>query len=171
MTLLGKHPDLARCGLLWLALAGGQGCGRAARSAPPTGMGAAGRMVTQRAEATTQDWAYPGAKGVASGVSDQMLASRVYVTPRPFEDVWRYYAQKVGYQSDVKKAAPPASVAPGGKNREVSVQNSFREDGKSSSFNISGDDGTVVIFIRRSKADKATRITITSIPKQGAPTR
>jgi hypothetical protein len=94
------------------------------------------------------------------------LVAADYATAKPFEEVWAYYAKKIGYAEEYK---PNLTHAGGAGQHLIMILNSTndpavaqarRPSAKSATLIRRGADGNVTVFISRAKDEGKTYFTL-----------
>jgi eukaryotic-like serine/threonine-protein kinase len=124
----------------------------------------------QSQPAKTEEWECPGADRLrTSNVGDVFAAD--YVTLKPFEDVWTYYAKKLGYgqeylpnltygSNSFSSDSGPYRIQILNSTNDPAVAKSLRPSTKSATLIRRGAYGKVTIIISRAKDEEKTYFTL-----------
>jgi hypothetical protein len=135
------------------------------------GIAFAGPLRFQPAKAAEKggqlnEWEFPDAESHRTGNPGNGLVAADYATSKPFEEVWAYYAKKIGY----KKGYKPNLTHGGGAGQHLiqilnstndpAVAKARRPSAKSATLIRRGAGGNVTIFISRAKDEDKTYFTL-----------
>jgi hypothetical protein len=109
---------------------------------------------------------FPDAESQRTGSPENGLVAADYATSKPFEEVWAYYAKKIGYEKEYK---PNLAHGGGSGGHLIQILNSTnspagakesRPTTKSATLIQRGEGGNVTIFISRAKDEDKTYFTV-----------
>ena len=112
-----------------------------------------------------KDWEFPAAEFHRGGNAGNVFASD-YATPTPFDEVWTYYAKKIGYMGVYK---PNLTHSGGAGQYEIQILNSTndpavararRPSAKSATLIRRGAGEGITVFISRAADEDRTYITL-----------
>ena len=116
-----------------------------------------------------KDWEFPGAEQHRLSIVPGTVSAADYTSPKTFEDVWTYYAKKIGYNG---KYEPNGQIAGGteeAKGAEILILNSTGDPrvARSSRPKVTaatlirrGSGANVTVFLSRGKDEDKTHITL-----------
>ena len=120
-----------------------------------------------------KEWEFPDAEHLRGGSVGEVFAAADYATSKPFEEVWTYYAKKVGYEQEYKAnltyGASTFSFGSDSRQYQIQILNSTNEPGfakgrrpsaKSATLMRRGAGGNVTVFISRAKDEDKTYFTL-----------
>jgi hypothetical protein len=133
------------------------------------------QTATAEKPSQLKEWEFPGAESHRSSTTGGVFAAD-YATSKPFEEVWTYYAKKLGcnqeYKPNLTHAGSSSEFGTGRKttNSTLIIHNSTNDPGaarvrrpsaKSATLLRRGTDGrNVTIFISRAKDEDKTYFTL-----------
>jgi hypothetical protein len=112
-----------------------------------------------------KNWEFPDAVHHRGGKVGKLFASD-YATPKPFDEVWTYYAKKIGY---TKPYEPNLTYGGGAGQHEIQILNSTndpamakarRPSAKSATLVRRGAGAGITVFISRATDEDKTYITL-----------
>jgi eukaryotic-like serine/threonine-protein kinase len=120
--------------------------------------------------AKPEEWEFPGAERHRASIAGDVYAAD-YATSKPFEEVWTYYAKKLGYEheytqndisgmSSFSSDSGPYHIQILNSATDPGVARAFRPITKSATLIRRGGYGKVTIIISRAKDEEKTYFTL-----------
>jgi hypothetical protein len=112
------------------------------------------------------EWKFPGAESQRMGNPGNGLVAADYVTSKSFEEVWAYYAKKIGYEKEYR---PNLTYGGGTGQYLIQILNSTDESAagkarrpstKSATLIRRGAGESVTVFVSRAKDEDKTYFTL-----------